>query len=75
MRQPARLRCPREPGPDGPPADHRPPAAGEDLILPSAATWWCGDGEGLSHALTHLERLLIKRIDRSGGDTTIPAGS
>ncbi len=49
-----------------------PQLLGEELILPSAQTWWCGDDAGRSHALTHLDRLLIKPIDRSTATTTIP---
>lgn len=33
---------------------------GEDLILPSAATYWCGQEATLSHVLAHLDHLLIK---------------
>nr|WP_175558217.1 circularly permuted type 2 ATP-grasp protein [Tessaracoccus bendigoensis] len=45
---------------------------GEDLILPSATTWWCGDAVSLSHALANLQGLLIKPIDRGPGPTAIP---
>ncbi len=34
---------------------------GEDLLLPSVPTWWCGDPRGLSHVLDHLDRLVIKK--------------
>ena len=33
---------------------------GEDLILPSAATYWCGQQGALSHVLANLDALLIK---------------
>ncbi|SED39653.1 Uncharacterized conserved protein, circularly permuted ATPgrasp superfamily [Nocardioides exalbidus] len=36
----------------------------EDLALPSAPTWWCGDPLGLSHVLAHLDRLVVKPIAR-----------
>ncbi len=33
---------------------------GEDLTLPSAATWWCGEPDACGHVLEHLERLIIR---------------
>ncbi len=36
----------------------------EDLALPSAPTWWCGDAAGLSHVLAHLDSLVLKPIAR-----------
>ena len=33
---------------------------GEELLLPSAATWWCGDAASLSYVEDHLERLVVK---------------
>ncbi len=36
----------------------------EDLILPSPQTWWCGEPNGLSHAISHLDELIIKPISR-----------
>ena len=33
---------------------------GEDLLLPSPQTWWCGDGAARSHALAHLDELVLK---------------
>lgn len=33
---------------------------GEDLILPSVATWWCGEPPVLAQALEKLPELLIK---------------
>ena len=44
---------------------------GESLILPSAATWWCGQPKELAYVLEHLDRLVIKRIARSAGQHTI----
>lgn len=40
---------------------------GEDPLLDSPTTWWCGDRAGLSHVLTNLERLVIKPIARPTG--------
>jgi uncharacterized circularly permuted ATP-grasp superfamily protein/uncharacterized alpha-E superfamily protein len=33
---------------------------GESLILPSVATWWCGEAPALEYVLTHLNDLVIK---------------
>lgn len=37
---------------------------GEDIMLPSAATWWCGQKKELDYVLAHLPELVIKGIDR-----------
>ncbi len=34
----------------------------QDLALPSAPTWWCGDDAGRSHVLANLDRLIVKPI-------------
>jgi uncharacterized circularly permuted ATP-grasp superfamily protein/uncharacterized alpha-E superfamily protein len=33
---------------------------GEDLIIPSVATWWCGQAAELRYVLENLDRLVIK---------------
>ena len=33
---------------------------GETLILPSLATWWCGESPALDYVLAHLDELVIK---------------
>jgi uncharacterized circularly permuted ATP-grasp superfamily protein/uncharacterized alpha-E superfamily protein len=33
---------------------------GEELQLPSVATWWCGQPDALAYVLAHLEHLVIK---------------
>jgi uncharacterized circularly permuted ATP-grasp superfamily protein/uncharacterized alpha-E superfamily protein len=33
---------------------------GEDLKMPSAPTWWCGDPASLDHVLANLARMVIK---------------
>jgi uncharacterized circularly permuted ATP-grasp superfamily protein/uncharacterized alpha-E superfamily protein len=35
---------------------------GEDLLLPSVGTWWCGQPSELQHVLEHLDQLVAKRI-------------
>ncbi|MDF1781366.1 MAG: circularly permuted type 2 ATP-grasp protein [Alcanivoracaceae bacterium] len=37
---------------------------GEEILLPSAATWWCGDKTARDHVLKNLADLVIKPIDR-----------
>jgi uncharacterized circularly permuted ATP-grasp superfamily protein/uncharacterized alpha-E superfamily protein len=33
---------------------------GEDLLMPSVATWWCGQPDALRYVLEHLKQLVIK---------------
>ncbi len=33
---------------------------GEELAMPSVATWWCGHEEALDYVVEHLESLVIK---------------
>ncbi|MDA0281909.1 MAG: circularly permuted type 2 ATP-grasp protein [Planctomycetota bacterium] len=33
---------------------------GEDLRLPSAATWWCGQARALTYVLENLDKLVIR---------------
>ena len=33
---------------------------GEELKMPTVATWWCGEDEPLAHVLENLARLVIK---------------
>ncbi len=35
---------------------------GEELTLPSLATWWCGEGPALEYVLAHLNDLVIKPV-------------
>lgn len=37
---------------------------GEELILPSVATWWCGQPKELQNTLDHLDSLIIKKANR-----------
>ena len=34
----------------------------QDLALPSAPTWWCGEHAGRDHVLANLHRLIVKPI-------------
>jgi len=38
---------------------------GEDLMLPSVATWWGGQPEDLQYMLEHLDQLVAKRAFRT----------
>jgi uncharacterized circularly permuted ATP-grasp superfamily protein/uncharacterized alpha-E superfamily protein len=40
---------------------------GEDLLLPSVATWWCGQQRERAFVLDNLDRLVIKTIHRTRG--------
>jgi len=46
---------------------------GQDLELPSVASWWCGQPTACSHVLANLGRLLIKPIYRGVGSRVIDA--
>lgn len=35
---------------------------GEELQLPSVATWWCGEKPALDYVLEHLDRLVVKPV-------------
>lgn len=40
---------------------------GEELLLPSIATWWCGQPEVLKYVLDHLDELVIKPAFHESG--------
>ena len=40
---------------------------GSELLLPSVATWWCGQRRERDFVLQNLDRLVIKKINRSHG--------
>ncbi len=44
---------------------------GEELRLPMAATWWCGQEKEREHVLANLARLAIKPIDRGLASGTV----
>ncbi|MBD3674226.1 MAG: circularly permuted type 2 ATP-grasp protein [Planctomycetaceae bacterium] len=45
---------------------------GEKLVLPSIATWWCGQPDVLKYVLEHLDELVIKpAFVESGSDEFI----
>ncbi len=40
---------------------------GEDPLLDSPQTWWCGDPAQASHVLANLDSIVIKPVARTGG--------
>jgi uncharacterized circularly permuted ATP-grasp superfamily protein len=48
---------------------------GEELIMPSIASWWCGQPKELSYVLENLETLVVKRIYRAPKGHTAKDGS
>jgi uncharacterized circularly permuted ATP-grasp superfamily protein/uncharacterized alpha-E superfamily protein len=44
---------------------------GEQLVMPSVPSWWCGDEDGRRHVLAHLDRLVIVPIARGVGPTSV----
>lgn len=43
----------------------------QDLALPSAPTWWCGEERALRHVLAHLDRLVVKPTAQGSDVTTV----
>jgi uncharacterized circularly permuted ATP-grasp superfamily protein/uncharacterized alpha-E superfamily protein len=47
---------------------------GEDLLMPSVATWWCGQDEPRRYVMEHLDELVVKRsFRRFGRHSEFPA--
>lgn len=40
---------------------------GEELLLRSPETWWCGDAQHRQHVLDQLDHLVIKQVARAPG--------
>jgi uncharacterized circularly permuted ATP-grasp superfamily protein/uncharacterized alpha-E superfamily protein len=47
---------------------------GEDLILPSVATWWCGHEKELIYVLENIDKLIIRKIYRDGINKSVYGG-
>lgn len=47
---------------------------GEDLLLPSIPTFWCGDEQMRSHVLANLDSLVIRPIDRTRAVSVFAGG-
>src|SRR5688572_15062815 len=39
----------------------------EDPIFPMVATWWCGQKKEMDYVISHLDDLVVKKIDRLTG--------
>ncbi len=48
---------------------------GEDLKLPSVATWWCGQKSAEQHVLANIENLFVKPALRSHARGMPPGGA
>jgi uncharacterized circularly permuted ATP-grasp superfamily protein/uncharacterized alpha-E superfamily protein len=48
---------------------------GEDLLLPSVQTWWCGHHDSLAYVLAHLDRLVIRPASPDPAIKPIPGAS
>lgn len=48
---------------------------GEELILPSVATWWCGHEEALVYVLENIRNLIIRKIYRDNINKSVFGGS
>ena len=48
---------------------------GEDLLLPSVATWWCGQPIEKQHVLDNLSNLIVKHIYRCNEHKAVFGGS
>ena len=46
----------------------------ESLILPSIATWWCGQKSEMDYVLANLQKMKIKTIYRQDGNSTLSEG-
>ncbi|MEZ4993275.1 MAG: circularly permuted type 2 ATP-grasp protein [Saprospiraceae bacterium] len=47
---------------------------GEDLLLPSVATWWCGQPQERQYVLDNLPHLIVKHIYRSNENKAVYGG-
>ncbi|MDO9142413.1 MAG: circularly permuted type 2 ATP-grasp protein [Methylobacter sp.] len=47
----------------------------QELLLPSVATWWCGQRRERDFVLQNLDRLVIKPINRSAGHHVLFGGA
>jgi uncharacterized circularly permuted ATP-grasp superfamily protein/uncharacterized alpha-E superfamily protein len=44
---------------------------GQELRLPSVATWWCGQPRELDYVLANLSTLVVRQISRSAGSRPV----
>ena len=43
----------------------------EDPIFQMMATWWCGQKKEMDYVISHIDSLVIKKIDRAQGSDTV----
>lgn len=43
----------------------------EDPIIPTIATWWCGQKKEMDYVIDQVDRLVIKNIDRTSSFKTV----
>ncbi len=43
----------------------------EDPIIPTIATWWCGQRKEMNYVIENIDHLVIKKIDRMSGFKTV----
>ena len=48
---------------------------GEDLTLPSVATWWCGQPQEMAYVFDHIETLVIRNIYRGTNHKSVFGGN
>ncbi len=48
---------------------------GEELILPSVATWWCGQQKEKTYVLENVHKLIIRKIFRDGNNKSVFGGN
>lgn len=48
---------------------------GEELILPSVATWWCGQEKEKNRVIDNIDNLIIRKIYRGDADASVFGGN
>ncbi len=43
----------------------------EDPVFQMMATWWCGQKKEMDYVISHIDSLVIKKIDRAQGSDTV----
>ncbi len=44
---------------------------GQELLLPSIATWWCGQEKEQDYVLENIDQLIVKKVNRSRQNRSI----
>lgn len=48
---------------------------GRDLLLPSVATWWCGQENEKKYVMENIEKLIVRTIYRSSKNKSVYGGN